>query len=149
MAAWDCISTASMPTNAAMAPSAPAEEGLRESAALHRLREQLTANRRKLSRVLYELGRGFVLMGLSADFSREVAKEPVPVPDMAMRGRNLLDEVARARQALRVPLAQGALVAVEHGEGQVLHVHADAVADHDHQHQRAHQGQRGAHRVAL
>ncbi len=81
---------------AALAPCAPAEDGLRESAALHKLREQLTANRRKLSRVLYELGRGFVLMGLSADFSREVAKEPVPVPDMAMRGRNLLDEVARS-----------------------------------------------------
>jgi tetratricopeptide (TPR) repeat protein len=66
---------------------------------LAQLREQLTANRRKLSRVLYELGRGFVLMGLSADFSREVAKEPVPVPDMAMRGRNLLDEVARDGEA--------------------------------------------------
>lgn len=63
---------------------------------LEHLREKLTANRRKLSRVLYELGRGFVLMGLSADFSREVAKEPVPVPDMAMRGRSLLDEVARS-----------------------------------------------------
>jgi tetratricopeptide (TPR) repeat protein len=45
--------------------------------------------------ILYELGRGFVLMGLSPDFSREVAKEPVPVPDMAMRGRNFLDEVTR------------------------------------------------------
>jgi tetratricopeptide (TPR) repeat protein len=62
---------------------------------LSHLREQLTANRHKLSRVLYELGRGFALMGLSADFSREVAKEPVPVPDMAMRGRNLLDEISR------------------------------------------------------
>lgn len=60
-----------------------------------RLREQLTVNRRKLAKILYELGRGFVLMGLSPDFSREVAREPVPVPDMAMRGRNLLDEVAR------------------------------------------------------
>jgi tetratricopeptide (TPR) repeat protein len=67
--------------------------------ALAHLREQLTANRRKLSKVLYELGRGFVLMGLSTDFSREVAKEPVPVPDMAMRGRNLLDEVAREAPA--------------------------------------------------
>jgi tetratricopeptide (TPR) repeat protein len=66
------------------------------SPAAARLREQLTVNRRKLARVLYELGRGFVLMGLSADFSREVANEPVPVPDMAMRGRRLLDEVARA-----------------------------------------------------
>lgn len=73
-------------------------QGQGESApatALSQLREQLTANRHKLSRVLYELGRGFALMGLSADFSREVAKEPVPVPDMAMRGRNLLDEIAR------------------------------------------------------
>lgn len=61
-----------------------------------RLRDQFVANRRKLARVLYELGRGFVLMGLSPDFSREVAKEPVPVPDVAMRGRNLLDEVKRS-----------------------------------------------------
>ncbi|MFM1873657.1 MAG: MalT-like region [Planctomycetota bacterium] len=61
-----------------------------------RLRRQLTENRRKLGRVLYELGRGFVLMGLSPDFSREVAKEPVPVPDMAQRGRSLLDDLSRA-----------------------------------------------------
>lgn len=60
-----------------------------------KLRRQLIANRKKLARVLYELGRGFVLMGLDPDFHREVAKEPVPVPDMAMRGRNLLDEVER------------------------------------------------------
>lgn len=60
-----------------------------------RLRQQLTENRRKLARILYELGRGFVLMGLSPDFSREVAKEPVPVPDMALRGRNFLDELQR------------------------------------------------------
>ena len=52
-----------------------------DTAAL-RLRDQLTVNRRKLSKILYELGRGFVLMGLSPDFSREVAREPVPVPDM-------------------------------------------------------------------
>lgn len=79
---------------AAMVPAAGADDA--DTTVLSQLREQLTANRRKLSRVLYELGRGFVLMGLSADFSREVAKEPVPVPDMAMRGRNLLDEVARS-----------------------------------------------------
>ncbi|MFK7738881.1 MAG: hypothetical protein AB8H80_01060 [Planctomycetota bacterium] len=59
------------------------------------LRRELTDNQRKLSRVLYELGRNFALMGLSPEFSREVAKEPMPVPDMAMRGRNLLDEIAR------------------------------------------------------
>lgn len=61
-----------------------------------RLRDELVASRRKLARVLYELGRGFVLMGLSPDFSREVAQEPVPVPDAAQRGRNLLDEVRRS-----------------------------------------------------
>lgn len=60
-----------------------------------RLRAQLTENRRKLARIFYEIGRGMVLMGLMPEFSREVAKEPVPVPDMAQRGRNLLDEVAR------------------------------------------------------
>ncbi|MCR9245312.1 MAG: tetratricopeptide repeat protein [bacterium] len=59
------------------------------------LRRELTINRQKLSKILYELGRCFVLMGLSPDFSKEVSKEPVPMPDMAMRGRNLLDEVAR------------------------------------------------------
>ena len=75
----------------------PAAESEYAASASTRLREHLTINRRKLSRVLYELGRGFVLMGLSPDFSREVAKEPVPVPDMAMRGRNLLDEVARSQ----------------------------------------------------
>ncbi|MFN9277936.1 MAG: hypothetical protein ACK6D1_05180 [Planctomycetota bacterium] len=73
------------------------------------LRDQLTKDRRKLSRVLYELGRGFVLMGLSPEFSREVAKEPVPVPDMAQKGRNLLDEVAR-RPA---PGSEGAWIAAK------------------------------------
>lgn len=62
---------------------------------VQKLRKQLMENRRQLARILYELGRGFVLMGLSPDFSREVAKEPVPVPDMALRGRNFLAEVER------------------------------------------------------
>lgn len=60
-----------------------------------KLRQHLMENQKQLARILYELGRGFVLMGLSTDFSREVAKEPVPVPDMAQRGRNFLDEVER------------------------------------------------------
>lgn len=59
------------------------------------LRDALTTSRHKLARVLYELGRGHVLMGLSSDYSREVAKEPVPAPDMAQRGRSLLDEASR------------------------------------------------------
>lgn len=80
---------------AANAANAASAEAATDTAAA-RLRDQLVANRRKLARVLYELGRGFVLMGLSPDFSREVAKEPVPLPDVAMRGRNLLDEVRRS-----------------------------------------------------
>ncbi len=59
------------------------------------LRKQLTENREQLARIFYELGRGFVLMGISPNFSRIVAREPVPIPDMCQRGRNLLDEVER------------------------------------------------------
>ncbi|MCK5943866.1 MAG: zf-HC2 domain-containing protein, partial [Planctomycetes bacterium] len=85
---------------AAMVAAEPgAEAASVADATLHR---QLTANQRKLSRILYELGRNFTLMGLSPEFSREVAKEPMPVPDMAMRGRNLLDEVARSEDANEV-----------------------------------------------
>lgn len=81
---------------AAMVPEAELQE---DNQALASLRKQLTANRRKLSKVLYELGRGFVLMGLGSDFSREVTKEPAPVTDTATRGRNLLDEAVRAGAA--------------------------------------------------
>lgn len=92
------------------------EGGVANSARAQKLRNQLTDNRRKLSKILYELGRCFVLMGMSPDFSREVAKEPVPVPDMAMRGRNLLDEVARlesSSQELTAPeLGQAAASAL-------------------------------------
>jgi len=71
------------------------EDAAESASPAARLRRQLMENRRQLSRILYELGRGFVLMGLSSDFSREVGKEPVPVPDMALRGRSFLDEVTR------------------------------------------------------
>jgi len=77
---------------AAMAAPVDGEEDTEAA----QLRRKLTDNQRKLSRILYELGRNFALMGLSPDFSREVAQEPMPVPDVAMRGRNLLDEVARS-----------------------------------------------------
>lgn len=74
----------------------PAEDDSQPVAEVDRtLRHQLTGNQRKLSRILYELGRNFTLMGLSPEFSREVANEPMPLPDMAMRGRSLLDEVSR------------------------------------------------------
>lgn len=66
-----------------------------DQSSAQKLRKQLMDNRRQLARILYELGRGFVLMGLSSDFSREVAKEPVPVPEMALRGRHFLAEVER------------------------------------------------------
>ena len=59
------------------------------------LRRQLTENRQQLAKILYELGRGFVFMGISPRFSRVVAREPVPVPDVAQRGRNLVDQMQR------------------------------------------------------
>lgn len=59
------------------------------------LRQKLTENRTQLARIFYELGRGFVLMGMSPNFSRIVACEPVPIPDMFQKGRNLIDEVER------------------------------------------------------
>lgn len=67
------------------------------------LRRQLTENGRQLARIFYELGRGFVLMGISPNFSRVVQREPVPIPDMFQRGRNLLDEVARIAGHAAVP----------------------------------------------
>lgn len=62
------------------------------------LRQELTRNRRQLARILYELGRGFVLMGISPEYSRVVLREPVPIPDTCRRGRNLLDEIERAAE---------------------------------------------------
>ena len=59
------------------------------------LRQQLTENRRRLAQIFYELGRGFVFMGVSPRFSRVVSREPVPMPDMFQSGKNLLDEVDR------------------------------------------------------
>ncbi len=79
-------------SHAAMAESNGAGSADAKASAL---RAKLTENRVCLGRILYELGRGFALMGLSPDFSRDVGKEPVPVPDLAMRGKSFLDEVTR------------------------------------------------------
>jgi len=65
------------------------------------LRQKLRDSRVALARILYELGRGHVLMGVSPKFYRAVAREPVPIPDVCMRGRNLLDEVRRLAPALQ------------------------------------------------
>ena len=70
------------------------------------LRRRLLENQRQLAKILYELGRGFVLMGVNPDFSRVVAREPVPVPDMCLRGRNLLDEVERLSSREQVHVGQ-------------------------------------------
>ena len=83
--------------------SHPAGTEAANGSSASRLREQLTVNRQRLSKILYELGRCFVLTGLSPDFSREVAKEPVPLPDVAMRGKILLDEVARSEAGAHGP----------------------------------------------
>src|SRR5690606_13666703 len=64
------------------------------------LRQKLRESRDALARILYELGRGHVLMGTSPSFYRAVAREPVPIPDVCMRGRNLIDEVRRLAPAL-------------------------------------------------
>ena len=63
--------------------------------AAQELRSKLMANREQLARILYELGRNFVLMGVSPNFSRVVASEPVPIPEVCRRGQRLLDEVQR------------------------------------------------------
>lgn len=67
------------------------------------LRQELTRNRRQLARILYELGRGFVLMGISPEYSRVVLREPVPIPDTCRRGRNLVDELERAASSHALP----------------------------------------------
>jgi hypothetical protein len=53
-----------------------------------------------------------------------------------------LDEIARAREVRDIVTAQRALIAVEHGKGEILDIHADAVAHHEHQQQAAEQRQR-------
>ena len=73
----------------------------RPNSAMEELRCKLRDSRAALARILYELGRGHVLMGTSPKFYRAVAREPVPIPDVCMRGRNLLDEVRRLAPALQ------------------------------------------------
>jgi tetratricopeptide (TPR) repeat protein len=81
----------------------PADEliGERPSSLAEELRQKLRESRQALARILYELGRGHVLMGTSPKFYRAVGREPVPIPDVCMRGRNLLDEVRRLAPALK------------------------------------------------
>ncbi len=83
----------------------PAADGATVRVGAEELRRQLTANGLQLARIFYELGRGFVLMGISPNYSRVVQREPVPIPDMFQRGRNLLDEVARMAGAPTQPSA--------------------------------------------
>lgn len=70
------------------------------------LRQRLLENQRQLAKILYELGRGYVLLGVNPSFSRVVAREPVPVPDMCLRGRNLLDEVERLSSREKIHIGQ-------------------------------------------
>ncbi len=70
------------------------------------LRRRLLENQRQLAKILYELGRGFVLMGVNPEFSRVVAREPVPVPDICLRGCNLLDEVERLGSRAQLHVGQ-------------------------------------------
>ncbi len=79
--------------------------GARPATLAAELRQKLSDSRVALTRILYELGRGHVLMGTSPSFYRAVAREPVPIPDVCMRGRNLLDEVRRLAPALQTEAA--------------------------------------------
>ena len=60
------------------------------------VRRELERNRDRLVRVLYELGRGYVLLGESPNFSRDVGREPMSIADMCLRGRLLIDEAERS-----------------------------------------------------
>lgn len=82
----------------AVAVEVPAEAGGTMQIAADELRRQLLENRERLAKILYELGRGYVLMGLSPNFSRIVSKEPVPIPDVAQQGKHLVAEVERLHE---------------------------------------------------
>src|SRR5690606_13345231 len=78
----------------------------------------------------------------------DVAVAQAPLQLGVIAQRRLLQEVARAGEVALVLLAGGGLVAVEHGEGQVLDVQADAVTDDEQQQYRTEQGHAAADRVA-
>lgn len=78
--------------------SVPAEGGGEIDVRSDLLRRQLLENRDRLAKILYELGRGYVLMGLSPKFSRIVSREPVPIPDVAQQGQHLVAEVERLHE---------------------------------------------------
>ena len=72
-----------------------------------------------------------------------------PVLELAVVGeRRLLDEIARASELLEIGAALGALIVVEHGEGEVVDVGRDAEAEHQHQQRRAEQAEAEPDRVA-
>ena len=62
--------------------------------------------------------------------------------------RRLLDEIGRAPQLLEIGAALGALIVVEHGEGQIVDVGRNAEAEHQHQQRRAEQAEAEPDRVA-
>ena len=78
----------------------------------------------------------------------DVAIAQAPFQLGVVAQRRLLQEVARAGEVAVILLAGGGLVAVEHGEGQVLDIQADAVADDEQQQHRTQQGHAAADRVA-
>ena len=84
-------------------------EKLREHVRAHRdvfniLEKGLHTNRRirkhnysfgektlQVARIFYELGKAYVLLSVSPEFQREVAAEPVPIPDYRIKGKAILD----------------------------------------------------------
>lgn len=73
----------------------PATDGKKVHWTAAALRDELAQNRSRLGQILYELGKAYVLMGLSPKFWRIVSTEPVPIPDVAQQGRHLVAEVER------------------------------------------------------
>ena len=62
--------------------------------------------------------------------------------------RRLLGEIGRAPELLEIGAALGALVVVEHGEGEIVDVGRDAEAEHQHQQGGAEQREAEPDRIA-
>ena len=88
-----------------------------------------------------EAGRNFQGKG-------DLAVAHAPVQVRIVGKRLLLDEIAGARYVQDIVAADGRVVAIEDGEGQVLDIHVDAVTDHEHQDDAAEDGKRRADRIA-
>jgi hypothetical protein len=86
--------------------------------------------------------------GRYLDGETKLAARHAPVEIVIIPDRLFFDEVARPGELKRIVAADGGVVAVQHGEGQILDVHADAEAHDEHQEHRADNGETCADRIA-